>query len=291
MLNGKTILITGATSGIGQIAALELARSGAEVVIASRSASKCQATVQMIQTQTGNTNVSYIAADLSTLAGMRQAAETFLSRHTQLHVLLNNAGGLFNQREVTTDGYEMTLALNHLSYFVVTNLLLNTLKATAATAGEARIINVSSSAHYMSRGINFDDLQHTKRYFGFSVYSETKLMNVLFTNELARRLQGTNVTANSLHPGFVQTGFGKNNVGWLMRLFGVISGRMAITPEQGAQTSIHLAASPDVKGISGKYWTASKQETPGKLALDTQLQEKLWRVSEALTTVGTPVLV
>lgn len=283
MLNGKTILITGATNGIGEIAALELARAGATVVIASRSESKCAASVKKIQSETGNTNVSYITGDLSSLAGIRAIAATFQERHDSLYTLVNNAGGVFTKREVTVDGYEMTFALNHLSYFLLTNLLLETLKATAARDGEARVVNVSSSAHRAARGgIKFDDLQRKDGYSSFGVYGESKLMNILFTNELARRLDGTGVTANSLHPGFVRTGFGMGNQSILTKLFEVIR-VFAISPEEGAQTSIYLASSPQVKGITGKYFAKKKAEKPSNAALDTFAAEKLWQVSTELT--------
>lgn len=283
MLQGKTIAVTGATNGIGEVAARELARSGAEVIIISRSESKCAATAAKIKSETGSQLVSYIAADLSTLDGMRHAADTIRERFPKLHVLLNNAGGLFTKRQVTADGYEMTFALNHLSYFVVTNALLDLLKATAASDGEARVVNVSSGAHYSARGVNFDDLLRKQGYNAFGVYSETKLMNILFTNELARRLEGTGVTANSLHPGFVRTGFGMNNGGWFVRLFGIVSQFAAISPEEGAQTSIYLASSPEVRGVTGQYFTNKQIKTPSAAARDSYLQEKLWRVSEELT--------
>jgi NAD(P)-dependent dehydrogenase (short-subunit alcohol dehydrogenase family) len=289
MLNGKTILITGATNGIGEVSALELARAGAEVVVVSRNQEKCAATVQKIQSETGNNKVSYIAADLSTLAGIRSAADQFLSKHSTLDVLLNNAGGVFTSRQVTFDGYEMTFALNHLSYFLLTHLLLDTLKATSQSNGEARIVNVSSSAHYSSRGINFNDLQRKQGYNTFGVYADSKLMNILFTNELAKRLQGTGITANSLHPGFVRTGFGKNNGGIVNRIFGLIQ-MFALSAEEGAQTSIYLASSPEVRGISGKFWDKKKVKTPSAAAQDIAAQEKLWRVSEELTHL-TPIQV
>lgn len=285
MLNGKTIIVTGGTNGIGEVSALELARAGAEVIVISRSKDKCAATVQKIQSETGNKNVSYIAADLSTLAGIRSAAEQFLSQHSKLHVLLNNAGGVFTSRQVTADGYEMTFALNHLSYFLLTHLLINTLKATAASEGDARVVNVSSSAHFMARGVDLDDLQRKKNFNRFGVYSETKLMNVLFTNELSKRLQGTNVTANSLHPGLVRSGFGKNNGGIIPMLFSMIQ-IFGISAQQGAQTSIYLASSPEVKGITGKYWDKKKVTTPSVPAQDTAAQEKLWRISEELTHIA-----
>jgi NAD(P)-dependent dehydrogenase (short-subunit alcohol dehydrogenase family) len=285
MLHGKTIVVTGATNGIGEVTARELARAGAEVVIVSRSESKCARTAENIQSETGNQKVSYVAADLSTLDGMRHAAQTIRERFPKLHVLVNNAGALFTSRQITADGYEMTFALNHLSYFVVTNLLLDLLKATAASEGEARIVNVSSGAHYSVRGVNFDDLLRKKGYNAFGVYSETKLMNILFTNELARRLEGTGVTANSLHPGFVRTGFGMNNSGWFVRLFGLVTQFAAISPEEGAQTSIYLASSPEVRGVTGQYFTNKQIKTPSAAARDSYQQEKLWRISEELTGV------
>jgi NAD(P)-dependent dehydrogenase (short-subunit alcohol dehydrogenase family) len=288
MLQGKTIAITGATNGIGEVAALELARSGASVVIISRSPERCAATVKRIAAETGSTTVSYIAADLSTLEGMRSAASQFLASHDRLHVLLNNAGALYTTREVTADGYEKTFALNHLSYFVLTNLLLDTLKQTAAADGEARVINVSSGAHFSARGISFDDLQRKKSYNAFLVYSETKLMNILFTRELAHRLAGTGVTANALHPGFVRSGFGMNNRAWWIKLFDVLRA-FAISPEEGAQTSIYLAASPEVKGISGKYFEKKKVVEVSRAAQDASAQERLWQVSEELTGLQTPV--
>lgn len=290
MLQGKTIIITGATNGIGEVAALELARSGAHVVIISRSEERCAATAKRITAETGNSAVSYIAADLSTLEGMRSAASQFLATHDRLHVLMNNAGALYTSREVSADGYEKTFALNHLSYFLLTNLLLDTLKNTAAAEGEARIVNVSSSAHFSARGISFDDLQRKKSYNAFLVYSETKLMNILFTRELARRLAGTGVTANALHPGFVRSGFGMNNRAWWIRLFDMMRA-FAISPEEGAQTSIYLAASPEVKGVSGKYFDKKKAVEVSKAARDTSAQERLWRISEELTGLNTPVMV
>ncbi len=277
MLAGKTILITGATNGIGQVAALELARQNAKVVIASRSAAKCEQTVQNIKSAVPNAQVEYIAGDLSTLSGIRQIATQFLSTHQRLDVLLNNAGGYFNTRQETADGLEMTFALNHMSYFLLTHLLLDTLKATAAEAGEARIINVSSSAHKVP-ALTIDDLQRKKAFRGFRVYGESKLMNVLFTQELAERLKSSAVTVNALHPGFVRTGFGRNNAGIVATLLSVLQ-VFALTPEKGAETSIYLASSPDVKGVSGQYFVKKKAEAPGKAAQDLNVQHQLWDIS------------
>ncbi len=284
-MQGKTVIVTGATNGIGEMTARELARAGAKVVIISRSAEKCQKTVHDIQSQTGNQNVSYIAADLSSLAEIRRTADEFKAKHQQLHILVNNAGAIFQQRQVSVDGYEMTFALNHLSYFLLTHLLLDTLKATAAKDGEARIINVSSDAHQAGK-INFDDLQREKNpnASGFGAYGDTKLMNVVFTYELAERLQGSKVTANVLHPGFVRTGFGQNIPGIMKTLIGVMQ-VFALTPEKGAETSIYLAMSPEVKGVSGKYFAKKQAKKTTPASYDRAVWQKLWQVSEQLTGV------
>ncbi len=275
-LTGKIALVTGATAGIGLITAEALARMGATVVIVSRSEEKCRNVVAQIQANTGNTRVEYIAGDLSAMAQVRAVAAEFLRRYDRLHILVNNAGAFINDRQVSADGYEMTFALNHLNYFYLTQLLQDTLIASAP----ARIVNVSSDAHRGGK-INFDDLMSEKSYSGFGVYSMTKLANVLFTNELAQRLEGSGVTANSLHPGFVATNFGKNN-GGIVGLFMPVVQLFAINPEKGAETSIHLAASPDVEGVTGKYFTKKMPVQPAKAALDVAVQRRLWEVSETL---------
>jgi retinol dehydrogenase 12 len=286
MLNGKTILVTGATNGIGEVAALELAKLDAHVIVVSRSESKCAETVKKIIAESNNKHIEYIAGDLSSLAGIRHVAQQFLEKYKRLDVLLNNAGGIFTSRQLSTDGLEMTFALNHMSYFLLTHLLLNTLKATAKEYGEARVVSVSSGAHHAVGGVKFDDLQRKKSYSAFSVYGETKLMNILFTQELAKRLSGTTVTANVLHPGFVKTGFGQNTSGFLGNLFssafGLVQNMFALTPEQGAQTSIYLASSSDVKGVSGKYFDKKKVANTSVATKDNGSQEKLWQVSETL---------
>jgi retinol dehydrogenase 12 len=288
-MQGKTVLVTGATNGIGAITARELARQGAHVVLVSRSPERCEATVKEIQQATGSTQVEYIAADLSALAGIRSVAETFLAKNRQLHVLINNAGGVFASRKLSPDGYEMSLALNHLSYFLLTHLLLDTLKATAASEGEARIINVSSDAHQAApRGITFDDLQRNRSYSAFGVYGESKLMNIMFTFELAERLHGTHVTTNVLHPGFVRTGFGKNNNALMSAIMNVIQ-LFALTPEQGAKTTLYLATSPQVKGVTGKYFDKSRPVHTTSVAHDETQWRRLWQVSEQLTGLTAPV--
>jgi NAD(P)-dependent dehydrogenase (short-subunit alcohol dehydrogenase family) len=272
-MKNKFVLVTGATAGIGLVTARELARLGAQVTIISRSAEKCQSTLESIKAATGNPNVEYIAADLSTKDGVRQAAYEFKKRHTRLDVLVNNAGAVFMSRQVSRDGLEMTFALNHLNYFLLTQLLLDVLKSSAP----ARIVNVSSDAHRGAK-INFDDLQFEKSYSGFGAYGQSKLCNVLFTNELSRRLAGTNVTANALHPGFVSTEFGKNN-GPLMKLVMRLLSPIAKNVEEGASTSIYLATSHEVDGLTGKYFADKRAVESDPLTYDREIAEKLWNTS------------
>lgn len=277
-MNGKTVIVTGGTNGIGEITALELAQQGANVVIISRNESKLKNTVSMIQAKTGNNNVSYIQADLSSIEDINSAADIFLQDHDRLDVLVNNAGSYFSDRQESVDGIEMTMALNHINYFLLTNRLLEVLKATADAHGEARIVNVSSMAHNSAK-INFDDIQ-ARNYGGFRRYGESKLMNVMFTYALDRRLQGTGVTVNALHPGFVNTGFGTSNGGITSMILGLMQKFIAISPEKGAETNIYLASSPDVKGVSGKYWDNKSQKQSNAVSHDQAQQEKLWSMSE-----------
>ena len=272
-MRGKTCLVTGATNGIGLVTARGLARMGAAVTVVSRSAERCQATAEQIRQETGNPEVDFIAADLSSRAELQRATQEFRERQGRLDVLVNNAGGFFMRRSESVDGLEMNLALNHLNYFLLTNLLLETIKASAP----ARIINVSSDAH---RGghIDFDDLQSKRRYAGFRAYSQSKLMNVLFTYELSRRLEGSGVTANALHPGFVATGFAKNN-GFLFRLFMPLAQLGALSPEDGARTSIYLASAAEVDGVSGKYFTRGQAVPSSPESYDEQSALRLWETS------------
>lgn len=278
-LKGKTALVTGATNGIGEITAQALAAQGANVVIVSRSASKCADVAQRIQRATGNQAVEWIAADLSTLAGINEAADEYLARHQVLHVLVNNAGGVFADRQVTSDGFEMTFALNHLNYFLLTRRLLDTIVAS----GPARIVNVSSDAHYSGK-MNFDDLMGAQKYSSWAAYSQSKLANIMFTYELARQLEGSGVTANVLHPGFVATGFGRNN-GGLWRMVMPLIQLFARNPANGAQTSIYLASSPAVAQISGQYFADSKAKKSSALSYDFAAQQRLWAISEELVSV------
>jgi NAD(P)-dependent dehydrogenase (short-subunit alcohol dehydrogenase family) len=278
----KIILITGATNGIGKVAALELAKLGATIVIVGRNPEKTSQVVNFIKGHSNNSAVEGLIADLSSISEVRNLAHAFRQTHSHLHVLINNAGGIFANRKVSVDGYEYTFALNHLAYFTLTNLLLDMLLADAPS----RVINVSSNAH-IGASLNFNDLQteHHYGYGGYRAYGQSKLANLLFTYELARRLVGTDVTVNAVHPGSVATGFGHNNSGAMelgMRIFHQFS----LTPEQGADTLIYLASSPEVEGITGKYWNNRKAIASSTQSCDEQAQQRLWVVSAQM--VGLP---
>ncbi len=279
-MNNKTILITGASAGIGLQSAIGLAKLGAEVVMVGRDEGRTAQAAALVKSQTGNQAVTYLLADLSSLKAVRKLAQEFKDKYKKLDVLLNNAGAIFLTRKVSVDGYEMSLALNHLNYFLLTSLLLDMLKSGPS----GRIVNVASRAHYRGH-VNFDDLQSQHGYNGMRVYGMSKLMNVLFTYELARRLQGTNVTANCLHPGFVASNFAGNN-GWFVR-FGMkfMSGRISV--EDGAKCSIYLASSPNVQGISGKYFNYDLKETRSSdESYDEAEAKHLWDVSEQLVAAS-----
>jgi retinol dehydrogenase 12 len=235
-MNGKICLVTGATNGIGKATALALAKMGATVVIVSRSPTKCAAVVNEIRRISGNEAVEALVADLSVMAEVRKVADQFKAKYQKLHVLVNNAGGAFSKRQVTLEGFEKTFALNHLGFFLLTCLLLDTLKASAP----ARIINVSSDAHKTAH-LDFDDLQTEKGNFVFNAYGRSKLAVVVFSYELARRLAGTGVTVNVLHPGLVRTGFASNMGAVPAAVINLFMRFVALTPEQGAQTSVYLA--------------------------------------------------
>ncbi len=277
-MSGKTCVVTGATSGIGEVAALELARRGATVVIVGRNAEKCATTVDRLRRETGNEAVESLVADLSVQADIRRLAQDIQERFDRLDVLLNNAGAMFPKRRESADGIEMTLALNHLGYFLLTLELLERLKASAPS----RVVNVASDAHRMVRGIDFDDLQARRSYRGFRLYGQSKLANILFTRELARRLEGTGVTANALHPGFVATNFmaGEGLANMAMRGLARV---LALSPEKGAETSTYLATSPDVEGVSGRYFVQCKPAEPTSAGRDDEAARRLWEVSEQLT--------
>jgi NAD(P)-dependent dehydrogenase (short-subunit alcohol dehydrogenase family) len=280
---GRTCLVTGATSGIGKATATALARMGAEVVLAARDPAKGQATVEEIQAATGNPRVGLLLADLASQASVRQAAEEYRRDHDRLHVLVNNAVGYWATRHVTVDGLELTFALNHLAYFLLTNLLLNLLVAGAP----ARVVNVTSSAQAFG-GLHLDDLQFQRRYRGQAAYNQSKLANVLFTYELARRLEGTGVTVNCAAPGVTRTNFGREDSGPVMRLLTPLGRPFMRSPEQGADTPLWLASSPEVEGVTGGYYASRRARRSSRRSYDPELARRLWRVSEELTGLRQP---
>jgi len=281
-MTGRVCLITGASSGIGRATATGLAKLGATVVMVSRGGGEGPKVAEEIRSTTGNSSVEFMPCDLASLQSLRDFTIAFRSRHTLLNVLVNNAGGVYRPRRESVDGFEMTFAVNHLASFLLTNLLMPELKAGAPS----RIINVSSGAQAMGE-IDFDDLQIAKKeYKPFGAYAQSKLANVLFAYELARRLDGTGVTANALHPGTVRTGFGDTTDG-VMKFFLQAIRPFLLTPEQGAATSIYLASSPDVEKVSGKYFVNKKAVQSARRTYDVDVARRLWEVSEELTGLKT----
>jgi retinol dehydrogenase 12 len=284
-MKGRVCLITGATNGIGLETARALAKMGAKVVVVGRNPTKTQTVVAELKQSTGSDHIDSILGDLSLMAQVRRVADEFKARYDRLDVLVNNAGAVFMKKEITAEGYEMTFALNHLNYFLLTNLLLDILIDSAP----ARIVNVASEAHRVG-SIRFDNLQGEKRYRGFEVYGQSKLMNILFTKELARRLEGTGVTANALHPGFVGSGFFHNNSGIISIALKLIR-PFILTSEKGAHSSVYLASSPEVATVSGKYFNEKAQMVePAAPASNTENQRRLWEISEQITGITTPIL-
>jgi NAD(P)-dependent dehydrogenase (short-subunit alcohol dehydrogenase family) len=276
-MQGRVCLITGATSGIGLVTARELAHRGAHVVLVGRNPAKCHAAVAQIQAETGSREVDTLLADLSSQRQVRELARQFRERHARLDVLVNNAGGMWVKRELTVDGLEMTIAVNHLAYSLLTHLLLDTLKASAP----ARIVNVASDAHRKAT-IDFDDLMGERHYGGWRQYCRSKLMNVLFTYELNRHLTGTVVTVNAVHPGWVATGFASNN-GWKGRLIQIAARCFALGPDKGARTVIFLASSPEVAGVTGRYFVRERAVHSSPATYDESAARRLWQISLELT--------
>ena len=274
-MENKIVMVTGATNGIGLESAKALAGMGATIVGVGRNPQKCADAAAQITRTTGNAKVEFLVADLSVQAQVRQVAGTFQQKYDRLDVLLNNAGGYFAKREESAAGLEQTWALNHLNYFLLTDLLLDRLQVAPA----ARVVNVSSMAHSGARRINFEDVEFKSGYSGWAAYSHSKLANVMFTYELARRLQGSTVTANVLHPGFVATGFGHNNGGVLRSGMVALQKLIAKKPEQGAATSVYLASSPEVAGVTGKYFDNCKAKRSSGASYDVAAQQRLWELS------------
>ncbi len=276
-LSEKTVLITGANSGIGKATAAALASFGATVILASRDLAKGQAAADEASTS-GKGQIICKQLDLASFSSIRRFATEVLAEHEQVHVMINNAGLMLSDRRETEEGFEQTLGINHIGHFLLTDLLLERIKASAP----ARIINVSSSGHAQAGGMDFDDPMSEKNYDGFKVYARSKLANVLFTQELAERLAGTGVTVNSLHPGVVATGFSKDGDahGFLATFFKWFAPFLR-SPENGAATSIFLASSPQVTDITGQYFADCKAKRVAKGARDVSAQKRLWELTES----------
>jgi NAD(P)-dependent dehydrogenase (short-subunit alcohol dehydrogenase family) len=274
-MKGKVVVITGGTSGIGAVAAERLATMGARIVLVARDKARGEATLSRLGRVGPGVEHRLHVADLSVIAETKRVGAEITAAEPRIDVLVNNAGALFNNRETTVDGLERTFATNHMSYFVLTEALKDRLIASAP----ARIVSTASDAHKGAR-LDLDDLQSTRGYSGFRVYSNSKLLNILWTRELARRLAGTGVTANCLHPGFVATRFGDQSGGLLQRLMPVAK-LFAISPEKGAETIVYLASAPNVE-TTGGYWYKSQRATPTDAAQDDAAAKRLWAESERL---------
>jgi len=281
-MQGKTVVISGATSGIGESAALTLAGQGARIVFIARDRARGEATLAKLNAKAPGQAHQVHYADLSLLAEMKRVAAEIAASEPRIDVLINNAGAAFSERQVTADGFELTFALNHLSYFVLTAGLRERLLGSAP----ARIVSTSSDAHRGMK-IDLDDLQTAKNYSSIKAYGRSKLENILFTRELARRLRGTGVTANCLHPGVVATRFGHESGGVIQPVLKAIQ-VFAITPEKGADTIVYLATSPDVANISGQYFYKRKIATPTAPARDDRAAAALWEKTAEITGIDWP---
>ncbi len=277
-VRGKNILVTGGTGGIGLEASVELARRGARVTLVGRDPGRAEAAVAEVKRRSGSAEVSHLLCDFSSQADIRQLAETVLAGHDRLHVLVNNAGGVNKKRQLTVDGIERTFAVNHLGYFLLTNLLTDLLVRSAP----ARVVSVASIGHRKAT-LDFDDLGYERGYSIMKAYGRSKLANVLFASELARRLAGTGVTSNSLHPGAVSTNIWSGAPLWAKPLIYLLFRPSFITPEEGGAHIVQLAASPELEGVTGKYFEEGKLMEPAPLARDEAQAKRLWTVSAGMT--------
>lgn len=277
-MRGKVCIVTGATSGIGEVAALELARANAVLAVVCRNRGKGEAALARIVAETGNTDVELFVADLESQDQIRRVARELQDRHSRIDVLLNNAGVTNLRYTETVDGIETVFAVNHLAYFLLTGLLLDRILATP----NSRIVNVASDA-YKFGSMNFSDLSHEQSYRWLRVYAQSKLANILFTQELARRIEGSGTTVNALHPGGVSTGLGSNSGGLLHKLIKGLMSPFMKTPERGAETSLYLATSPDVASMSGEYYKNCRVTRLPPAARDAETARRLWQLSEEMT--------
>lgn len=275
-LKNKNIIVTGGSDGIGLETARVLAGMGASLWIVGRNDAKTGQAVRSIIETTGNDHVDYFISDLSSIHSVTELARTINNKLDHLDVLVNNAGAFFMKRHTSVDGLEMTFALNHVNYFLLTNLLLDLIKQT----GKARIVNVSSEAHF-SGHVDFSDLQSEKNFNLMRVYGTSKLMNVLFTYELVRRLNGGGITVNALHPGFVASNFGKSNGGLMIPIFKLVH-LGAINTREGAKTSVYLASSPEVEGVTGKYFDKCQAIKSSIESYDEVVAKRLWEETETI---------
>ncbi|TFF91581.1 SDR family oxidoreductase [Candidatus Thorarchaeota archaeon] len=277
-MEGRVTIVTGSNSGIGRETALGLAQMGATVVMAVRNREAGEKARREIIEESGNENIEILVADLSSMTEVKQLASEFKQNHDKLHVLVNNAGAIISKRTVTVDGFELTFALNHLAPVLLIHELLDVL----AEGAPSRVVNVSSGAHAFGK-IDFENLQNEK-YSSMRAYGSAKLMNIMATYTLSKKLEGSGITVNVLHPGFVRTNFGKKDAGFGQRAVLRLAGIFAKTPAEGAETSIYLASSPEVDGVSGKYFADSKMKKSSKISYNEEIQEKLW--AETLDLLG-----
>lgn len=273
----KISIVTGGTSGIGLVTAEALARRGDRVLLLGRDPNRTEQAARHVQSATGNTPEALIG-DLSSFADVRRLTDEIRSRVDRIDLLVNNAGAIFLDRSLSADGIEMTFALNHFGHFLLTNRLIDLLEAGAP----ARVVHVASDAAKVARRIDEANLRGEAGYAGWRSYAQSKLANVLFSNELARRLEGRGVTSNALHPGFVQTRF-FDKPGLVARITRLVAGGFAITPEQGAKTSIHLATAPEVEGTTGGYFEKCRQVPPTRASQDREAARRLWEISTEWT--------
>lgn len=279
-MKDRIVLITGATGGIGRVTALELARQGAHVVIVGRDATRTPETAQALARESGNAKVEHLLADLSSMDAVRSLAASLHERYPRIDVLLHNAGAIHDKRSVTVDGYERTFATNHLAPFLLTALVRPLLEKSES----ARVVTVASEAgRYGS--FHFDDVMCERSYGAYRAYNQSKLANIAFALELAERLRGTRITSNALHPGVVATGFGHNTEGWLKWLV-KLGAPFILSAERGARTSVYLASSPEVEGVTGSYFIRSRPRRPPSAAEDPKNRKRLWELSERLTKLG-----
>jgi len=277
-MNGKVCLVTGATDGIGKVSARVLAEKGAKVIIVGRNPEKSATVLAELKSSSGNENIDLLMADLAVMQEVRDLAEQVISHYDRLDVLLNNAGGYFAKHELTSDGLERTFALNHMSYFLLTNKLMELLKSSAP----ARIVNVSSDAHY-GVDMDFENLNGEQEYKAWKAYQKSKLANVLFTYELLKKVPA-DITVNCLHPGFVATNFGHNIGGFFGPVLKIAQRISAIDPEEGAKTSIFLCSAPEVKGVSGKYFYKCQPKTSSRESRNMDTGKRLWQISSDIAS-------